>query len=394
MEIRNRKNIIIIHIFCVLVLSVLLSGCVERIHLKETAKTSREKRTLEFVDGTWNGDFLEKAKQLLQKRLMESGEGHYNVVIEDFDSDNSSANVMIIKNDKMMWTCEILCQMQMDDGSVLENVMYDRRWSGPFKITDKTIIREIAQRTNHSVYQFSIEIKEEQDSARKRVTCIDDAIRAYQNAKNRERWKEIMEQKADYSALQQVSACDEFQVQIYSFQTQKNVQYYFVDDTTQTYVRVDYDKENAVYTSFFEKGKLEKGKGLEKCKKAEYLGQRTITVSPLYVPLFLEEDWPWQLMMDIKEEVTSTLKEEQGQGEYILYIAGFSEADEKTDLLIQNKATNQLYNNSVNFILSGQKRKVNIEDGGLSPIKNIDCGGINYLDAFAKTSICKVSIKI
>ena len=65
MEIRNRKNIIIIHIFCVLVLSVLLSGCVERIHLKETAKTSREKRTLEFVDGTWNGDFLEKAKQLL-----------------------------------------------------------------------------------------------------------------------------------------------------------------------------------------------------------------------------------------------------------------------------------------------------------------------------------------
>ena len=47
MEIRNRKNIIIIHIFCVLVLSVLLSGCVERIHLKETAKTSREKRTLE-----------------------------------------------------------------------------------------------------------------------------------------------------------------------------------------------------------------------------------------------------------------------------------------------------------------------------------------------------------
>ena len=217
MEIRNRKNIIIIHIFFVLVLSVLLSGCVERIHLKETAKTSREKRTLEFVDGTWNGDFLEKAKQLLQKRLMESGEGHYNVVIEDFDSDNSSANVMIIKNDKMMWTCEILCQMQMDDGSVLENVMYDRRWSGPFKITDKTIIREIAQRTNHSVYQFSIEIKEEQDSARKRVTCIDDAIRAYQNAKNRERWKEIMEQKADYSALQQVSACDEFQVQIYSF---------------------------------------------------------------------------------------------------------------------------------------------------------------------------------
>ena len=92
MEIRNRKNIIIIHIFCVLVLSVLLSGCVERIHLKETAKTSREKRTLEFVDGTWNGDFLEKAKQLLQKRIMESGEGNYNVVIEDFDSDNSSAN--------------------------------------------------------------------------------------------------------------------------------------------------------------------------------------------------------------------------------------------------------------------------------------------------------------
>ena len=42
------------------------------------------------------------------------------------------------------------------------------------------------------------------------------------------------------------SAFDEFQVQIYSFQTQKNVQYYFVDDTTQTYVRVDYDKENAV----------------------------------------------------------------------------------------------------------------------------------------------------
>ena len=139
---------------------------------------------------------------------------------------------------------------------------------------------------------------------------------------------------------------------------------------------------------------MEKWKESEKGQKAEYLGKKTIKIFPLYVPLFSEDDWPRQLMMDIKDDVVSILKDKQGKGDYILYIEGFSEADEETDILIQNKVTNKLYSSRVNFILSGKERKVSIQDDQLFPVENIDCGGINFFDAFVKTSICKISIRI
>lgn len=226
-----------------IVLSLFFAECVERIPpLKETeisdardkqsnvAKTSEAERTLDSAEEKWKEDFLEKARQLLRNRLIGFGEGHYNIAIEDFTLQDSSINVMILKNDKKLWTCEILCRMWMDDGSVLENVVYDRRWSSPVKLSDKISIRKTVQQMNQFIYNYSIEISEVQDSASEKITCIDDAINAYQNAKNREQWKKIMQQKVKFSTLQQGSACDELQVQVYSFQTQAKVQYYFVEN--------------------------------------------------------------------------------------------------------------------------------------------------------------------
>jgi hypothetical protein len=51
--------------------------------------------------------------------------------------------------------------MEMDDGTVLEDVVYTRRWSSAVKLSDKTINMEtVKQQTEQCAYKFPVEINE------------------------------------------------------------------------------------------------------------------------------------------------------------------------------------------------------------------------------------------
>lgn len=414
MKNKNTKPIIKIltQIFFIFVLSLLLFGCVwetfkyqeetEVPVLREEQKKSENVTETSGVEGTsapaerkWKEDFLEKVKQLLQEHISGFGKGLYDIYIEDFTSHDSSTHIMILKNERKMWTCEVLCQMKMDDGSVLEDVVYDRRWSEPVKLSDKTLNMEtVKQQIEQSAYKFSVEINEIRESNEGETPCIEEVVKAYQNAKNREKWDLIMAGEASYSATQKVTTSEADQVNIYCLSAKRKRQYYFVNEAKQTCFCLDYDIENDAFASFFRKEQMEKWKELEQGHKAEYLCEKTIMFSTLSVQTFLEDDWPLWSMMESKDVVEAIIEEEWGEGEYILYIKGFSDADVETEVLILNEGTNQLYHNRLQFTLSGKKIKVKVRDGKLLSVDDRDCGGISFHEAFAKVSICKIRISI
>lgn len=110
--------------------------------------------------------FIDKAKKELTKAInsfefdkKEDKYGIYKVYIQDFANQDMATNVVIIKDEKIMWPSEILNQMVMDDGTILNDIAYFRgTYSAPRNWSDKNIRKIYERQLELSVCEFAVEV--------------------------------------------------------------------------------------------------------------------------------------------------------------------------------------------------------------------------------------------
>lgn len=111
-------------------------------------------------------NFINKSKKELEKAInsfefdkKKDKYGIYNVYIQDFTNQDTKTNVVIIKDNKILWSSEILNQMVMDDGTTSNNIAYFRgTYSAPCDWSDKSIKKIYEKQLELSVCKFAVEV--------------------------------------------------------------------------------------------------------------------------------------------------------------------------------------------------------------------------------------------
>lgn len=228
---------------------------------------------------------------------------------------------------------------------------------------------------------------------------------AYKYAKNLEVWDSVLINTKKYSDVVESKIHENEKLEVYrekdvDFNTKDDVYiYYFVgkeeiksgllkNAVIDYYASLKYYIEKRTWQTNFGGCFKDTFEELLMEGNMEFVGEITMVYTNTYFPEVNLTDYKRKILKDINSYVKDYLKENVKKGEYRITVKDFSEADQGTDIMIQNKRREIsivpitfMGNAETDFSLGSQTN--------VSPqfIEDYDLGGIKYSELFSRLSV-------